>query len=328
VGFDMRPETRDLTERILYLRSIPVGGALSPRVLQAIASTLRERTFPKGTHLMRENEPIVALHLLTGGSVSLARGGRALGTLRPPQSLGFLGIMAQSDGAYDAICDEDTRTFEVAADALSDLLEDQFEFFYATLRYMADRLYYDMQELPAAALGSEPELDPKMPERPLDLVERIWVMRGYAGFEKANLNALASLCQQCEEVRFEPGTRLWSAGDPAPDVFLLVRGTIGCLTAGGTQFRYGPSTAVGGVDTVADKPRWYSATTETRVLGLRAASDRFVDLLENDFSLASNFLAALAGALVKVLARKAELGHEPLAQRRNVSQLGAVPVGA
>lgn len=324
----MRPEARDLTERILYLRSIPVGGALSSRVLRAIASTLRERTFPKGTHLMRENEPILALHLLTRGSVSLARRGLPLGTLRPPQSLGFLGIMAQSDGTYDAVCDEETRTFEVAADALSDLLEDQFEFFYATLRYMADRLYYDIQELPAEALGTEVELDPKLPERPLDLVERIWVMRGYDGFKKTNLNALASLCQQYEEVRFEPGTPLWSAGDPAHDVFLLVRGTIGCVSASGTRFRYGPKTAVGGVDAVADKPRWYSATAETKVLGLRGMSDRFVDLLENDFSLASNFLAALASALVSLLARKAELGHEPLAQRRNVSQLGAVPVGA
>jgi CRP-like cAMP-binding protein len=324
----MRPEARDLTERILYLRSIPVGGALTPRVLRAIASTLRERTFPKGTYLMRENEPILALHLLTGGSVSLSRGGLSLGSLRPPQSLGFLGIMAQSDGTYDAICDEDVRTFEVAADALSDLLEDQFEFLYATLRYMADRLYYDLQELPGEALGSATELDPKLPERPLDVVERIWVIRGYSGFKKTNLNALASLCQECEEVRIEPGTRLWSSGDPAPYTFLLVRGTIGCVSSRGTQFRYGPNTAIGGVDAVADKPRWYSATAETKVLGLRVMSDRFVDLLENDFSLASNFLASLASALVRVLARKAELGQEPLAQMRNVSRLGAVPVGA
>jgi len=324
----MRPDGRDLTERILYLRSIPVGGALSPRVLRAIASTLRERTFPKGTPLMRENEPIHALHLLTSGSVSLSRRGTSLGTLRPPQTLGFLGIMAQSGGTYDAICDEDTRTFEVPADALSDLLEDQFEFLHATLRYMADRLYYDMQDLPGEAFGSEPELDPKLPERPLDLVERIWVVRGYSGFKKTNLNALASLCQQCEEVRFEPGTRVWSAGDPAPSTFLLVRGTIGCVTARGTQFRYGPSTAVGGIDAFADKPRWYSATTETKVLGLRVMSDRFVDLLENDFSLANNFLASLASTLVTLVARKAELGHDPLAQRRDVSRLGAVPLGA
>jgi CRP-like cAMP-binding protein len=324
----MRHEARDLTERILYLRSIPVGGALSPRVLRAIASTLRERTFPKGTYLMRENEPILALHLLTRGSVSLSRRGLSLGTLRPPQTLGFLGIMAQSDGTYDAVCDEDTRTFEVAADALSDLLEDQFEFFYATLRYMADRLYYDMQELPGEALGSEVEIDPELPERPLDLLERIWIMRGYTGFKKTNLNALASLCQQCEEVRFEPGTRLWSAGDPSPYVFLLVRGTIACVTAGGIRFRFGPNTGVGGVDAVAEKPRWYSATAETKVLGLRGTTDRFIDLLENDFSLASNFLAALASALVTLLARKAELGHEPLAQKRDVSRLGAVPVGA
>jgi CRP-like cAMP-binding protein len=277
---------------------------------------------------MRENEPIVALHLLTAGSVSLWRQGRPLGTLRPPQSLGFLGIMAQSDGTYDAVCEEETRTLEVAADALSDLLEDQFEFFQATLRYISDRLYYDMQELPGEALGSEAELEPNLPERPLDLVERICAVRRYEGFKRANLNALALLCQRFEEVHFEPGTVLWRAGEPATHVLLLVRGTIGCVSQRGVTFRYGPNTGVGGIDVLAEKPRWYSATTETKVTGLRGDSDRFADLLENDFSMASNFLASLASALVRLLVRKAELGHEPLAQRRDVSELGAVPVGA
>ena len=48
----------------------------------------------------------------------------------------FLGIMAQSGGTYDAICDEDTRTFEVPADALSDLLEDQFECLLVNARHV------------------------------------------------------------------------------------------------------------------------------------------------------------------------------------------------
>jgi CRP-like cAMP-binding protein len=324
----MRPEVRDLTERILHLRSLPVGGALSPPVLRAIASTLRERTFAKGTYLMRENEPILMLRLLTVGSVSLSRRGVQFGALRPPQTLGFLGIVAQSDATYDAVCDEDTRAFEIAGDSLSDLLEDQVEFFRATLQYLADRIYYEMQELPAAALGSEVDLDPALPGRPLDLVERISVMRLYSGFKKTNLNALASLCQECEEVRLEPRTCLWAAGDLAPHTLLLVRGTIACLTPARGEFRFGPNTAVGGIDALAGKQRWYSATTETTVLGLRLTTDRFLDLLENDFSLAGDFMAALAGILVGILIRKAELGREPFASKRDLSQLGVVPVGA
>jgi CRP-like cAMP-binding protein len=324
----MRPEPQDLTERILYLRSIPVAASLSPPVLKSIAGALRPRTFPEGAALMREGEPIVAMHLLTSGSLSLARRGTALGQLRPPQSLGFLGIIAQADGAYDAVCDEETRTFELGADALLDLMEDQFELLHATLQYTAERLYYDMQELPAEALGSPVELDPVIPDRPLDFAERVWITRQYSGFKKANLNALASLCRQYEEMRFDAGAPLWSVGDRARQVFLLVRGTIACETASGKRFRYGPHTGVGGIDVVADKPRWYSATAETNVLGFRGNADAFVDLLEHDFSLASNFLSSLAGAVVALVARRAELGHEPLAQKRDVSQLGAVLVGA
>jgi hypothetical protein len=103
---------------------------------------------------------------------------------------------------------------------------------------------------------------------------------------------------------------------------------LACETSRGTRFRYGPGTGVGGVDTVAIRPRWYTATAETPILGLRPKVDRFVDLLENDYSLAGNFLASLSNALIGVLARKAELGHDPLAQKRDVSRLGVVPVGA
>ena len=43
----------DLTERILHLRSIPVGAMLPAAVLKTIAGCLRERTFDAGTVLMR-----------------------------------------------------------------------------------------------------------------------------------------------------------------------------------------------------------------------------------------------------------------------------------
>ena len=105
----MADETKDLTGRILHLRSIPVCAELEPRVIHVIAAALRDRVFEPGAVLMRQGEPIEKMHLLLDGSLALTRDKKPFGKLAPPQSLGFLGILAQNDGAYDAAVTHDRQ---------------------------------------------------------------------------------------------------------------------------------------------------------------------------------------------------------------------------
>jgi len=321
-------EALDLTKRILYLRSIPVGAMLSPAVLKIIAAALVPRTFPAGTVIMREGHPVPGLYLFTHGGVTLTRGGAELGRLVAPQTLGFLNIVAQSEGSYDATCNGETRAYELDTDVLLDLMEDQFELMHATLRYTAERLYFDLQDLPAEALGSTPEPTPIIRAEPMDLVERILFLRGQSGFKNANVNSVAAACRSYREVRYEPGHVLWRLGDPSTCVLILARGTIACETKAGAKFKYGPATGVGGIDLVAVKPRWYTAIAETKTQGLLGEPGSFIDLLEHDYSLASEFVASLARGLIQLIERKSKMGQKPLAQLRDVSGLGAAPVGA
>ncbi len=321
-------EALDLTKRILYLRSIPVGAMLSPAVLKIIAAALVPRTWPAGTSIMRENHPVPALYLITHGGVTLRRGGAAFGKLSAPQTLGFLNIVAQTEGSYDATCDGETRAFELDADVLLDLMEDQFELLEATLRYTAERLYFDLQELPPESLGSTPEPSPIISPEPMDLVERILFLRSQSGFMHANVNAVAAACRKYTEVRYEPGHVFWKLGDASTSVLILARGTIACETATGAKFKYGPGTGVGGVDTIARKPRWYTAIAETKMQGLLGEPAGFLDLMEHDYSLASEFVASLARGLIQLIERKSRLGMQPLAQLRDVSGLGSAPIGA
>src|SRR4051812_12225046 len=92
---DETPRRRfvDLTQRIIYLRCIPVAAELDTRVLTLIARACRERPFQEGAVLMREGEPVEAMHFLMSGELSLTRKKLPLGTLKPPQSLGFLAIL-------------------------------------------------------------------------------------------------------------------------------------------------------------------------------------------------------------------------------------------
>jgi CRP-like cAMP-binding protein len=318
----------ELTERMLHIRQIPVGAMLPAPVLRVIAAHLRERTFARGSLLMKSGEPIDGLHMLTDGGVALTRAGTSIGDLDAPQTLGFLGILARQDGTYDATAKSDVRAFELETDTLLELFEDHFELLSATLRYLAERLYFDMQELPAQALGMAPtDLGP-VPDRPLDLVERVMFLRTTSGFQAASVNALALMARQMKEVRVAAGTSLWKVGDVAEGVLFLAKGTVRCTAADGREFRYGSGTGVGGIESLADKPRWYALDTETDVVALQGQTPQLMDIFEHQFRMAMDFTSMLARAEIGLLARRATLGQSPLTAVRDLTKLSGVRVGA
>lgn len=319
----------DLTQRILYLRSIPVAAMLSPPLLKIIASHLEERSFVPGTKLMKEGAPIDALHLLTEGKVSLDRRGVSLGTLSPPQSLGFLGILSLGDGTYDATVEEPARSLALDATTLLELLEDHFELLYATLRYLCERLLYEIQELPADVMQARMEgTAPPVSERRLDLVERIVYLRGLRAYSSANLNALAQLASKMTECRFEPGHRIWELGSHSKEILLIRSGTAVCIASEQKRWRVEPNSAMGGLEVVAHQPRWYAAEAETAIVGFWVPMDGMFDLFEDDFTMASNFFSMMATEVINVLEKKASLGRSTIGVKRDVTALGPVPVGA
>jgi CRP-like cAMP-binding protein len=313
----------DLTERMLHLTQIPVGAMLPAAVLRVIAAHLQERTFAPGTLLMRRGEPIDGLHMLIDGGVALTREGASLGDLDAPQTLGFLGILARQEGPYDATAKNEVRALELETDTLLELFEDHFELLSATLRYLAERLYLDMQELPKEALGMAPVDLGVVPARPLDLVEKVLFLRTTSGLTEANVNALALVARQMDEVRVPAGTKFWSIGDPAERVLFIVNGSVRCEAGNGREFRYGPGTGVGGIEALADKPRWYSVTAETDVVGLLGHTHQLLDVFENQFRMAMDFMTMLARAEIGLLARRATLGQRPL-----TAKVGGIRVGA
>jgi CRP-like cAMP-binding protein len=297
--------------------------------LHLIALSLEERTFEAGALVMRAGEAVDGLHLITDGELVLRRGDTEVGRLKPPQSLGFLDILARSDGSYDGVAVAPTRTLELRADRLLELMEDHFSLLTATLRYAAERVLAEMQELPEQALGTQPERMPiPIPDRPLDLVERVLLMRNMGVFKKTNVNALSVLSEAMLDTRLGPGSVLFEVGEAPVYTAFLVRGTVRCTTADGRSFTYGPGTAVGGVEALAGKRRWYKAVAETDIVHLKGSADALVDLMEDNFDLGRDFIAMLAMGLKMMMARKLAAGASALDKKREVSGLGAVPVGA
>jgi len=208
-------------------------------------------------------------------------------------------------------------------------MEDHFSLLTATLRYAAERVLAEMQELPQQALGIAPEVMPiPIPDRPLDLVERVLLMRHMAVFRKTNVNALSVLAEAMPELRVAAGTVLFERGAAPTWTAFLVRGTVRCTAEDGRTFVYGPGTAAGGVESLAGKLRWYTAVAETDLVYLRGSADALVDLMEDNFELGRDFIAMLAMGLKMMMAKKLAAGMGGLDKKREVSGLGAVPVGA
>jgi CRP-like cAMP-binding protein len=317
-----------LTERMLHLRQIPVATMLPAAVLRELATAMIDRTFAPGRRVLQQDEPMDAMFLLTEGSLALTQNGAPFGEIHAPQTVGFLPILAQQNAPYDGTARDEVRALELPTDTLLDLMADHFELVAATLRYFAERLWLEFQHLPAAALGTAAVDVGPVPAGRIDLVTRILMFQKTSGFAGANVNALAELTRQAEEVRLPAGTRLWNAGDRGDRVIFLVDGSIDCLTADGRAFRYGTGTGVGGIDALAGRPRWYAATAGTPIVGFWGHTEDLLDLFEHQGRMALDFIAMLARAQIGILAGKAQQGQNPLAPARTVDKLGAIKFGA
>jgi len=320
----------DTTEKMIYLRAIPVAAELSTAVLRVLASSFRERTFEAGTRLMELGRPIAALHLLTEGKVSLVRKGTSLGTLEPPQSLGFLGILARGDGTYDATVEEDVRALELDAATILQLMEDHFEFLRAILRYLAARMQPEIAELPESALDARFDGASRVDtSRPLDLVQRLLYLRTLGSFERTNLESLAILSRRAEELRLRPGETIWSLGDVSNSMVMTLSGTaIQEVPEPPKRWRVGPNSVLGALEAWAAMSRWTDLSAGSDLVALRVGIDDFWDLLEDDFETGSRLIGFMAADLVEMLAAKAARGQTAVAVQRVMPGLGKVPVGA
>ncbi|HEY8076187.1 MAG TPA: cyclic nucleotide-binding domain-containing protein [Labilithrix sp.] len=321
-------DTANLTERMLFLSQIPVAAWVPPRVLRAIATYLAPRTFAPGEIVIRRGEPVEAMYLLVDGGLALVRDEKKIGELDAPQTIGFLGILARQEATYDAIAKGDVRAYELETDTLLELFEDHFPLYAATLRYLAERLYFDMKDLPQEMLGM-PSMDlGTIGDRQPDLIEHVLMLRKTSAFSTANVNALASMVRGMEPFREAAFTRLWGPGDRPDRALFLLEGTALCRTDDGRVFRYGPGTTVGGLELLCGQPRWYEVLTETPCVGLWGSTDDLLDLFEHQFRMAMDFVSALARAQLGLLDRRAKLGQNPLAAVRQIKKVGTVRYGA
>jgi CRP-like cAMP-binding protein len=300
-------------ERQLHLRKSTLVGTLHPQLLAVLADAARPRVFRKGQPLLVEGEPVEAARFVVEGRLHLERNGAVVGHGEPGTSLGEIGMIARAPATVTARAETDVLVLELDADTCVDLLEDHFGILRHFLREICGRIIDDWQRLPAGTplLMAKPLLMPTASDvRDLDLVDRIFQLRQFSTLDRASIGALSELARGLSELHLEPGTPLWAEGEPARHVLLVLAGQAEGHARNGFRVEVGPGAAMGVLEAIAGRPRWYEARVSAPLTALTSDIEALLDIFEDNLDMALGFLTAMSRWLLLLTDRLAEPGAD------------------
>jgi CRP-like cAMP-binding protein len=277
---------------------------LSGPQLALVAEQIGERFFPKGSVLLREGEPPGALYFPVEGRIHLTSRGRVIGHAGPGLAVAPFHVLARDAQGLGAVAETDTVALELSAETLFEIFDEHFAILQHVLREVSRQIVEQLVKFPKTVFLLTPSSEgPPTPPRELDLVERIFLLRKSPVFLRASISALGQLARGLTEVRMPPGTTLWHEGETTGWGSMIVSGSIRCTSSRGHDFAAGPGIVLGSLDAVAEVPRWFGAVTETPVVALQANMQYLIDVFEDNFAMAMDYLAVQARWLLQILDR-------------------------
>jgi CRP-like cAMP-binding protein len=287
-------------ERLLLLKRLMIAEGLPADGFVPLAQHAVERRFATGATVIEKGASLTALYLVVEGRLAIDRGDRAPTPIERGEVTGALEVMAHAPSLATIRAVADTLLLEIPANILFDVLEDHFGIFMSAVRNLAEALLEGDTVLTGgdtadpSSVAPPPDLD--------DLVQRLLWLRGNSLFARSRLGSLVRFAAELETVTAPPGTRLWARGDRASWILFLARGQIRCTFDNSEHLLEGPGLYIGALEPLAERERRFDADVSEAVVGLRLGVERLTDLLEDDFALAKDLLAELAGRLLVVSA--------------------------
>ncbi len=296
----------DRFQRFLFLRTIPGLAEVPPEVAQVIAANTRERFFPKGDYLYRSGVPAMEVQYIVSGECEIVRLGRVVRQLGPRMVVGGVSALAGEELGYDVVALEDMVTLAISIDDSQEIFEDHFLLLKRVIRGTS-REVLDARRTLGPSAGFGPVAEPlAFPDRPFDLVERMAFLRKTFSFEEAEIDAIADLARDVQEVHLPEGELLWDVGDRSTYFLLPLRGVVDCRATDPDQhFQLGPGGSVGAIDAMADERRWYRAEVTEDLVAFRIDAELLLEVLEDHFTMAMSLLKGLATGILSLW------GHSP-----------------
>jgi CRP-like cAMP-binding protein len=291
----------DRFQRFLFLRTVPGLAEVPPEVAQVIAANTRERFFKKGAYLYQSGIPAMEVQYIVSGECEIVRTGRVVRRFGPRTVVGGVSALAGEELGYDCIALEDMVTLAIAVEDSQEIFEDHFVLLKRVIRGTSREVLDARRKLgPSAGFG--PVAEPMaFPDRPFDLVERMAFLRKTFSFEESEIDAIADLARDVQEVHLPKGEMLWKVGDRSTYFLLPLRGIVDCRATDPDQhFQLGPGGSVGAIDAMADERRWYRAEVALDLVAFRIDSELLLEVLEDHFSMAMSLLKGLATGILNL----------------------------
>jgi CRP-like cAMP-binding protein len=302
---DRHTEDAPTVERVLALKTFSVLAALEADDLAAIAERVRRDRLPCGALLTNDGGAPDAVHLVLEGEVDeLGADGRAR-RRRAPCIVGGLEALAGRT-QHSIVAATDVETLSLGAVApLWELLEESFDLTLACLANLARATCTIRRRVVPSGGYALPEADPSPDvsgEPPRALAEQIVAMRRTGPLAGAPIHALGLLSHEGTLVRTDSEKLIWSIGEDADRVLVVLAGHARGTTPDGHAFVLSPGAIVGADTALAGEPRWFDLTATGPLSFLDLPVERLLDVLEDDWPMAAHVLRAVARELLRLRA--------------------------
>jgi len=280
-----------------------------------IAQNARDVSFRSGEILIDESRSLGRAYIIVEGEVRVEGDGPEPPLIRAGEGVGMISLLAGEDPTQRCVATSEVAALEISGEIFWDILEERFPIYIRIVRNVASELLLHRQGiLHGTVLAGIVDPREVPPDRPIELVERLILMRKAGIFREASLEAIIELARSFEERRIPAGTRLWELWDPSGFAHFLISGTVRCELGDGRIFRATVGYPVGNLESQANEPRWYTAVAETDLVAFRSETGVFLDVMEDHFDLAEEFLTALARNVSRTRQRR-DLRGAPRASR-------------
>jgi len=297
-------------DRVLLLRTLPMLQGLGPVQLAAIAQHAQERFLPRTTTLSLADGVNEAIHLIVDGQLEVRRQDGAPRTFQPGDAVGFTEMLSRSNPRLEVRASVDTTTLELDWDAQLDVCEEHFPVVMQYVSYIAATLVEKLKQQPIATMDPVPLIESQGFEAQLNLIERVLVLSRSGAFSSGCLDALSELAHHVTEIGWRAGEQIWARDDRADHFLVLASGSVRCHPPAGGSFVCHAGNVLGIHAALSQRPRWHNTVTEQEIIALRVDIEPFIDILEDHFDLALDFLALLATDLMALEVAAPENGKE------------------
>lgn len=285
-------ELRDLQlERELFVRALmPTmrgGGAAR------LAAVLEPLEVPAETWLFRSGDPSERFFFVIDGQVSMEVEGHPPWIFGPRSLVGVTDMTLWRPHRRSARTTRPTRLLVGRSKLWMDMVDDD----PLMAESAVNGISFGVHQLWKAHGHLLPDEPPRFSERftaPLPLYQKALVLRDTPLFQRAGMQAIASLAQVAEELELDEGSMVFAEGEAKGTLYVVASGMIELRLGSGREVRVGPLGVLNAAAALSGQLGQYSARAAAASVLLEIQNDDYYDQSEEHPELTRAAMASLA----------------------------------